>query len=106
MQVSAATRRDVAALLAAHPHTTAATLLIGSNDVLASMNALVRDANYWEQLGQLTEAQLVPTCTRGGAVLPRSCTNISSRKSLAVFRDMSMVSLHACAAASGLEAGF
>ncbi len=44
MQVSAATRRSVAALLAAHPHATAATLLIGSNDILASMNMLVRDA--------------------------------------------------------------
>ena len=39
MQVSAAAARGIGELLAAHPRAAAATLLIGSNDVLASLNS-------------------------------------------------------------------
>ena len=42
MQVSAAAARGFGELLAAHPRAAAATLLIGSNDVLASLNSRAR----------------------------------------------------------------
>lgn len=44
MQVSAACCAGIRDLLAAHPRAAAATLLVGSNDVLASLNSQVPPA--------------------------------------------------------------